>query len=207
MTRLSQAPAIHPAASVRGCSLGAWTEISEGSRLLEVEMGDYSYCDRFADIAYSRIGKFANIASFVRIGPGNHPTWRASLHHFQYRASAYWPGEEEDEAGFFDWRRGQVCTIGHDTWLGYQAVVLAGVSIGTGAVIGAGAVVSRDVGAYEVAVGVPARVIKRRFPEAVAERLMALAWWDWPHDRLRAALPDFRALSIEAFLEKHAPGG
>jgi hypothetical protein len=94
-------------------------------------------------------------------------------------------------------------TLGHDIWIGHGVTLLVGVSIGTGAVVGAGAVVSRDVAPYSIVAGVPARPIRERFPAAIAARLQALAWWDWPHDKLRAALPDFRKLSVEAFLEKH----
>ena len=84
--------------------------------------------------------------------------------------------------------------------------ILAGVSIGTGAIIGAGAVVPKDVGPYEIAVGVAAKPIKRRFPAAIAERLMALAWWDWEHERLRLACrisgrsrsrPSWRSMAAE----------
>ena len=65
--------------------------------------------------------------------------------------------------------------------------------------------VTKDVDPYAIVAGNPARVIRRRFSAAVARRLQRLAWWDWDHDRLRTALPDFRALSIEAFLDKYAP--
>ena len=66
-----------------------------------------------------------------------------------------------------------------------------------------GAVVTKDVAAYTIVGGNPARPIRRRFAEAVAERLTRLAWWDWDHDALRATLPDFRTLEIEAFLDKY----
>jgi phosphonate metabolism protein (transferase hexapeptide repeat family) len=127
---------------------------------------------------------------------------RATQSHFTYRASAYFP-EATDEAEFFAWRRSFHVTIGHDVWIGHGAIVLPGRSIGTGAVVGAGAVVTKDIPPYMIAVGNPARVLRPRFPAAVAERMMRLAWWDWPHERLGQALADFRALSAEEFLDKY----
>jgi serine acetyltransferase len=69
-------------------------------------------------------------------------------------------------------------------------------------VIAAGAIVSKDVAPYTIVAGVPAKLIKPRFPANIARRIEALAWWDWEHERLQAALADFRSLSPEAFLEK-----
>lgn len=200
--RLSLEPTIHATAHVERSTLGIYTEIGARTSIVETEVGDYSYISPDGDVIYSTIGKFCSIAASVRINPGNHPQWRASQSHFTYRSSYYFDGEA-DEAEFFDWRRAHRVTIGHDVWIGHGVVILAGVSIGTGAIIGSGAVVSKDVGAYEIAVGVAARTVKRRFPGAVAERLLSLAWWDWDHARLQSALPDFRALPIEAFLDRH----
>ncbi|MFG1208183.1 chloramphenicol acetyltransferase [Xanthobacter flavus] len=202
MKQLGETPLIDPTAQVRASTLGRYTEVGPRTKLLEVEMGDYSYVVNDSDIAYARIGKFCSIAAMTRLNPGNHPTWRASQSHFLYRASAYFPGEE-DEVDFFQWRRDQQLTMGHDVWIGHGAVVLAGRSIGTGAVVAAGAVASKDVPAYAIVAGVPARIVKWRFPEDIAARLQALGWWDWTHAQLRAALPDFRSLPIEAFLEKY----
>jgi phosphonate metabolism protein (transferase hexapeptide repeat family) len=150
----------------------------------------------------ARIGKFVNIASHARVNATNHPTWRATLHHFTYRADDYWPDATREES-FFDWRRDHLVAIGHDVWIGHGATITPGVSVGNGAVIGAGAVVTRDVEPYTIVGGVPARPIKPRFAPGIGERMDALAWWDWEHAALRAALDDFRALSAEAFLEKH----
>ncbi|HWT62754.1 MAG TPA: DapH/DapD/GlmU-related protein [Ochrobactrum sp.] len=202
MTKLSVEPLIHETAIVNGCTLGRYTEIGERSRLSETVLDDYSYLGVDCEIWCAEIGKFSNIASHVRINATNHPTWRPTLHHFTYRAGDYWPGEK-DETEFFEWRRGNVVKIGHDTWLGHGSTILPGVTVGNGAVIGAGAVVSRDVAPYTIVGGVPARLIRERFDAATGNRLDRLAWWDWSHDRLREALDDFRALDIEAFLSKY----
>jgi phosphonate metabolism protein (transferase hexapeptide repeat family) len=199
---LSQSPLIDPAAEITGSRLGAYTEVGPRTKLLEVEMDDYSYVVNDSDIAYARIGKFTSIAAMTRINPGNHPMQRAGQAHFTYRASAYFD-DASDEADFFAWRRGHRVTIGHDVWIGHGAIVLPGRTIGTGAVVGAGSVVTKDVPDYAVVVGNPARVLRPRFPRATADRMLALAWWDWPHEVIRAALADFRALSVEAFLDKY----
>src|SRR5438552_15173572 len=90
-----------------------------------------------------------------------------------------------------------ITSIFHDVWIGHGAVVLPGKNVGTGAVIAAGAIVTKDVPAYTGVGGNPARPIKRRFSEAVAGRLADLAWWDWGHDMLQHALPDFRNIVLE----------
>lgn len=202
MPQLGPEPFIHPGAVVRNSALGSFVEVGEGAHLLEAVFGDYSYTGRYSDIAYSVLGKFVNVAAFTRLNPGEHPYHRASLHHFMYRSSYYWP-DEPDERAVFDWRRSRPVRIGHDSWIGHGAVIMKGVTVGNGAIIGSSSVVTKEVPPYAVVAGAPARLVKWRHPHNIAERLQALAWWDWTHEQLRVALPDFRALSAEAFLEKY----
>jgi len=199
---LSVEPTIDPSAQLYDARLGAYCEVGARTILHEVAMDDYSYVVNDAQITCTTIGKFCSIAAMTRINPGNHPMHRVSQAHFTYRASAYFPGESDD-AEFFEWRRQHHVRIGHDVWIGHGAVVLPGRSIGTGAVVAAGAIVTKDVPAYTIVGGNPARIIRRRFPEDVAGRLAELAWWDWDHETLRRALPDFRKLAADAFLAKY----
>jgi phosphonate metabolism protein (transferase hexapeptide repeat family) len=203
--KLGLEPVVDATAHVRDATLGRYTEIGARTSFVESTMGDYSYVVNDSNIIYTTIGKFCSIAAMTRINPGNHPMQRASQSHFTYRASAYFD-DAEDDAAFFDWRRSTPVTIGHDVWIGHGAIILPGRSIGTGAVVAGGAIVTKDVAPYMIVAGNPARPIRARFPETTAESLMALAWWDWDHHRLRAALADFRTLSVDAFLERYAEG-
>ena len=138
MKHLSEAPTIDQTAVVVDCEFGVWTEVGARTSIRESVMGDYSYVVNDSEIIYSDIGKFVNIAAHTRINPGQHPMDRASMHHFQYRSSAYELGD--DDPAFFDWRREKRVKLDHDVWIGHGAIVQGGVTIGIGSVVGSGAV-------------------------------------------------------------------
>jgi len=203
MAKLSaDAPLIHSDCILHEVTCGRFVEIGHGSRVINAHFGDYSYCDRMAEVANAEIGKFANIAAFSRIGATDHPMTTASLHHFLYRSADYFDDAEHDEA-FFAHRASRVAKIGHDTWIGHGAMVKPEVTLGHGSIVAAGAVVTKDVPPYMIVAGTPATPMRPRFSQTIADRLLDLAWWDWSHDHLRAALLDFRHLTADAFLEKY----
>jgi phosphonate metabolism protein (transferase hexapeptide repeat family) len=194
-------PRIHPTAELKSCRLGRYAAIGERVILREVSVGDYSYFERHAEAIYTTIGKFCSIAANSRINALEHPLERLTMHKVSYRPNEYFRYLGVDEA-FRQRRQGKRVVIGNDVWIGHGAVVMPGVSVGNGAAIGANAVVTRDVGAYTIAVGSPARVLRPRFAPEIAARIEALCWWDWPQERLFEAVPDMQSLPIDAFLDR-----
>lgn len=90
--------------------------------------------------------------------------------------------------------------IGNDVWIGYEAVVLAGVTIGDGAVIGARAVVSKDIPPYTIAAGVPAKPIRKRFSQDTIRSLLEIKWWNWSEERIARHIADIQAGNINNLL-------
>ena len=187
---LSEQPAISPSAVVTDCMVGEYTEIAADVLIVESTLGNYSYVMERSNIAYSDIGKFVNIATEARINPVNHPVDWVSQHHFLYRTRQYGLRDSNNE-DVFNWRKLQRVAIGHDVWVGHGAIILPGLTVGNGAVVAAGSVVTKDVSPYSIVAGNPAKTIRERFPKSVWKELEAIGWWDWDHDTLRERLEDF----------------
>ncbi|MCK9792265.1 CatB-related O-acetyltransferase [Isoptericola sp. 4D.3] len=162
-----------------------------------IDAGDYTYYTREPgqrpfqehNVAYLYGPQRLRIGSFTTIGPGarflmpggNHPMAGPSTYPFTMFGGA-WADRTLD--AFLGLEQPGDTVVGHDVWIGRDSTVLPGVTIGSGAVIGARAVVAKDVGPYEVVVGNPARPVRTRFTPDEVERLLALAWWEWPVERI-----------------------
>jgi acetyltransferase-like isoleucine patch superfamily enzyme len=150
-----------------------------------------------------RIGKFCSIAAKASFFTGG-------LHNFHwvstfpFRIHFDLPGAFEDGQPT---TRGDI-EVGNDVWIGYRATILSGVRIGDGAVIGANATVTKDVRPYAIVAGNPAVEIRRRFPDEQVERLLELAWWDWPLEKILSRVPELCSPAVDDLLNEnlaHAP--
>ena len=130
-----------------------------------------------------RIGKFCSIACGAKFlfTSANHTMRSLSTYPFPIFFEE-WGLDVKDIRSAWD-NRGDII-IGSDVWIGYEAVILSGVTIGNGAIIGARAVVTKDVPPYTIVGGVPAKPIRRRFDEETAARIEKLGWWNWSADKI-----------------------
>lgn len=170
-----------------------------------IEVGDYTIYNDFVNdprqfernnVLYHypvnherlRIGKFCSIACGAKFlfNCANHSLRSLSTYTFPLFYDE-WELDKADVASAWD-NKGDI-VIGNDVWIGFEAVIMAGVHIGNGAIIGARAVVTKDVAPYTIVGGVPARAIRKRFDDATISRLESLRWWDWPKERIRRELP------------------
>lgn len=163
------------------------------------EIGDYSYgapiVQMWNDGARLKVGKYCSIGPEVEfILGGNH-----HLDHVTTYPLSKMAGPAMPEGPF---TRGDI-VVGSDVWIGYRAVFLSGVTVGDGAIVGACAVVAKDVPPYAIVVGNPARIVRKRFSEDQIEKLLALRWWNLPDDAVRSLRPMLQSNNVEAFLAEH----
>lgn len=170
-----------------------------------IEVGDYTIYNDFVNdprqfernnVLYHypvnherlRIGKFCSIACGAKFlfNCANHSLRSLSTYTFPLFYDE-WGLDKADVTSAWD-NKGDI-VIGNDVWIGFEAVIMAGVHIGNGAIIGARAVVTKDVAPYTIVGGVPARAIRKRFDDATISRLESLRWWDWSKERIRRELP------------------
>lgn len=189
----------------------------------QIEIGDYTIYNDFRsdprlfaanNILYHYpvhrerlvIGRFCSIACGAKFlfNCANHTLRSLSTYTFPLFYEE-WQGDRAQVAEAWDCKGDIV--VGNDVWIGYEAAIMAGVRIGDGAVIGARALVTRDVAPYTIVGGIPARPIRTRFAPEVIELLQRIRWWEWPDERIRRALPAIQSgdwAQLERFASRNA---
>jgi chloramphenicol O-acetyltransferase type B len=165
-----------------------------------IEVGDFSYFAENRTIPWwcegtLRIGKFCDIAQNVTfmLGGGHQASWLST-----YPFYTFIPGTEASNPTL---TFKHDIAIGNDVWIGAGVTIMPGVTIADGAVIGANALVTKDVGPYEIWGGVPAKFIRKRFPDDTIEKLLEMKWWDWPDEKIVEASPLLTSSDINGLVE------
>jgi acetyltransferase-like isoleucine patch superfamily enzyme len=183
------------------CKLGEYVKVLSHARIGSCEISRYSYVGCGCSFTRTKVGPFTSVGPEVMCGLGSHPLNYISTY----------PGFYSDKASGSEWFGVNHCfgtldkqpvTIGADVWIGARAIIMGGITIGNGAVIAAGAVVTKDIPPYSIVGGVPAKIIRYRFDQSTIEKLIASVWWEASEKELRkvACFAD----SPDLFLKKLA---
>lgn len=173
---------IHGSAVINS-SINKYSKVEAESLIVNTKMDAHSFCGYNCEIINTEIGKYCSIASNVFIGGAEHPIdWIGT-------SPVFYKGRDSVKLKLSEYERplDKITYIGNDVWIGYRACIKAGVHIGDGAIIGMGAVVTKDIPPYAIVGGNPAKIIKFRFPENLINDLLESQWWNEDEKLLRNA--------------------
>lgn len=191
-------PSMAFSSRVEKSSISKKAKVWGNCRVFHSELGDYSYLGPNSRLIHTRVGRFCSIAANCIIGMGSHPLNYLSTSSI-FTAPHNGLGQSWTKKAFFEEYKPII--IGNDVWIGQRAMLIGGVKIGDGAVVGAGAIVTKDVPPYAIVAGVPARIIRYRFPDKVIAELQSLKWWDMPEDVLKKHISSFQRPDYENAIE------
>ncbi len=160
--------------TISNSEIGKYVFLNNSVKIYNSKIGDHSYVNANTIINDTNIGKFCSIASNVKFGLGWHPTDLISTHPSFYSNEHVF--KTYAKKTYFN--KTQKIVIEDDVWIGEDAIIMGGVNIACGAIVAAGAIVTKDVSPYEVVGGIPAKHIKFRFSSLEIEKLLEFKWWD-----------------------------
>ncbi len=167
--------------ALRNSKINEKSKVSSGSHIVQSALNRYSYVGSYCTIINTEIGQFCSIADNCIIGGASHPiNWVSSSPAFHHGKNILRQNFAKHEFNTTERTK-----IGNDVWIGNNCLIKSGVVISDGAVIGMGSVVTKNVGAYEIWAGNPARMIRKRFTDEMIDKLLNIQWWDFPEERLR----------------------
>lgn len=173
--------------AIKDSSLHRYSKVESGCNIVNVKMDKYSFCGYDCEITNCEIGKFCSIANNVIIGGAMHPVKWVST------SPVFYSGRDSLKMKFSTHKLSEIkkTIIENDVWIGQYAMVKQGVHIGTGAVIGMGCIVTKDVEPYSIVAGNPAREIRKRFDEETVKKLLETKWWDFDEVELNTYCKHF----------------
>ena len=174
---------------IKESQFGRFVQLADNVNVFHCSIGDYSYLERGCAAAYAQIGKFCSIAGGTYIGLGVHPSRDVVSTHPAFYSTGRGLAQSFADRDYLE--EYAPCNLGNDVWIGTAAVIRGGMTIGDGAIVGAGAVVTKDVPPYAIVGGVPAKLIRYRFEPQVIEFLVKFKWWDRDDKWLRANFKKF----------------
>lgn len=172
------------------CKIEGNSSINRRNYLFRSDIGKFSYTGIGTMILSAFVGRYCSLSWYVSIGGGNHQLDNVSTYPlWRYKMMDMGIKDQKDNIDFQN-RLAKIgrTEIGNDVWFGSKVIVLRGVKIGNGAVIGAGAVVTKDISPYSIVTGVPARTKRKRFDENTIASLERIAWWNWPNELIKQNL-------------------
>ena len=179
MNKIEGKVVVSELAKVNNSTLKYYARLKDYSELHSSVLGEYSYVSQYSIVNKSKVGKFCSIANGCYIGLWEHNTAVSTHSFYLFEHSGHFVD------GYQAYDKDTIETlVGHDVWVGANAVIMKGVKISDGAIVGASAVVTKDVPPYAIVVGNPARVVKYRFNEEDINWLLKLKWWDFSRERL-----------------------
>ena len=166
--------------AIKDSRISKRSKVCSGAHVVGSEVLDYSYIGNFSTVPFCNIGKFCSIGDNCEIGGGSHPTSHVST------SPVFYSGKNVLKKNFSnaDYAEFSKTAVGNDVWIGSKCLIKGGVTIGDGAVIGMGSVVTHDVPPYEIWAGNPARLIRKRFDDNTIKKLVELKWWDLDENEL-----------------------
>lgn len=190
--------------TVRDSTVGKYSQIQRHCDLLRANVGNYTIIERYAVLHDVTIGSFCEMSWLCSAGGDNHNYSLPSIHHFYWQT--YFGFEDNENSigkkNFFSKLNSEECVIGNDVWIGTGVTINRKVRVGNGAILASGCVVTKDVPDYAIVGGVPAKVIKYRFDEETRNRLLNIAWWNWPEHVLKENRHLFEVELCEENLKK-----
>lgn len=188
---------------LRNCHFEGYNAVGDNTYLSGTSLGYGSFVGFGCEFSNCKIGRYCSIGSNIRVVSATHPVNGFISTHPAFFSDTYWFHyvKESKFKEHLTNNEGFECTIGNDVWIGDNVLVRGGSKIGDGAIIAMGSVVLHDVPPYTIVAGVPAKEIRKRFPDEIIDKLQTIQWWDKPTEWIGTNADDFA--DVEQFISKN----